>query len=67
MNDPITLLNKLLEDNNLTISLNDMKPRLINDGGLIIEKPQLVVNFRKQPKEEHEPKGIKSKASKTRK
>jgi hypothetical protein len=57
MNDPVALLNKVLEDNNLTISLSPMKERLLLDGSVLIEKPTLVVNFAKevaneQPKQE---------------
>lgn len=68
MNEAITLLNKILEENNLVISLNDMKARAISDGGFIIEKPQLVVNFRQQKgKTDELPKGSKQKVSKASK
>jgi hypothetical protein len=45
MNDAAALLQKLLTENHLTVQLSQAAYRELKDGALLIEKPQLVVNF----------------------
>jgi hypothetical protein len=45
MNDAAALLQKLLTENHLTVQLSNQSYRELKDGALLIEKPQLVVNF----------------------
>lgn len=48
----LDLLQKLLEENNLSIELSPLQTRFIQDGGVIIEKPKLIVRFVKEEKTE---------------
>lgn len=65
MTDPVALLNKVLEENNLIITLGEMKWRAVEGGALIIEKPTLSVSFAKEVARESSTKETKRKNSKT--
>lgn len=55
--DPVTLLQELLQENNLAVSLSQPHVRYIQDGGVVIEQPQLQVVYAdasKLPKEDNE-------------
>lgn len=46
---------RLLEENNLTVTQTPLNVRTITDGGIVIDIPQLAVNFTKPEVKKDEP------------
>jgi hypothetical protein len=45
MDSPVTLFQKLLEDNNLSVTIAKPQIRFIENGGVIVEQPLLTITF----------------------
>lgn len=48
--NPAEILKKFLDDNNLELRLTPPNPRLMQDGGLLLDPPQIVVNYKQEVK-----------------
>ena len=48
---PTDLFQKVMADNNLTATLSKPQVRFIENGGVIVEQPQLLVTFTTPPAE----------------